>query len=116
MRCIREIIRQWKNDTGLPVDSQEFDVRVKNELPDTSFDIYISSGGPGDLISTRYEDWDISWNKWLKEIHPLERKPYHTKKKYVFICPLSNWPAAISMPVSSHQTPVYGLFGYFWFI
>lgn len=87
MRCIREIIRQWKNDTGLPVDSQEFDVRVKNELPDTSFDIYISSGGPGDPISTRYEDWDISWNKWLKEIHRWNENPYHTKKKYVFfIC------------------------------
>ena len=87
MRCIREIVQQWRENSGLQVESTEFDVRVKNELPDTSFDIYISSGGPGDPISTRYEDWDISWNKWLKEMRHWNDNPYHKKKKYIFfIC------------------------------
>jgi GMP synthase-like glutamine amidotransferase len=87
MRCIREIISQWKENSGANVESTEFDVRVKNELPDTSFDIYISSGGPGDPISTRYEDWDINWNKWLKEMRQWNENPHNKKKKYIFfIC------------------------------
>ncbi len=87
MRCIREIISQWKRQSSVEVETTEFDVRVKNELPDTSFDIYISSGGPGDPISTRYDDWDISWNKWLKEITQWNENPYNEKKKHVFfIC------------------------------
>jgi len=87
MRCIHQIIDEWQMDNDLDVDRHVFDVRVKNELPDTSFDIYISSGGPGDPISTRYEDWDISWNKWLKEMRQWNDNPYNEKKKYIFfIC------------------------------
>jgi homoserine O-succinyltransferase len=87
MRCIREIITQWRTRSNAPVESQEFDVRVKNELPDTSFDIYISSGGPGDPISSRYEDWDIKWNQWLKDMTHWNENPYNEKKKHIFfIC------------------------------
>ena len=43
MRCLREIIGRYENE----LDWQEFEVRQKCELPDTNFDIYISSGGPG---------------------------------------------------------------------
>jgi GMP synthase-like glutamine amidotransferase len=65
----------------------EFDVRVKNELPDTSFDIYISSGGPGDPLSTRFDDWDINWNKWLNEMERWNDNPSNTHKKHIFfIC------------------------------
>ncbi|MBL7817467.1 MAG: GMP synthase [Saprospiraceae bacterium] len=35
-----------------------FDVRYKNEIPDTSFDIYISSGGPGSPF-----DFTGGWDK-----------------------------------------------------
>ncbi len=84
MRCIHQIIDQWEMNNDIKLDRQVFDVRVKNELPDTSFDIYISSGGPGDPISTRYEDWDISWNNWLKEIRHWNDNPNNKRKKYIF--------------------------------
>jgi homoserine O-succinyltransferase/O-acetyltransferase len=87
MRCINQIIDQWEMMNDIKLDRHVFDVRVKNELPDTSFDIYISSGGPGDPISTRYEDWDISWNNWLKEMSHWNDNPNNKKKKYIFfIC------------------------------
>lgn len=87
MRCIHQIIEEWQMNTDLEVEREVFDVRVKNQLPDTSFDIYISSGGPGDPISTRYEDWDINWNNWLKEMRQWNENPTNEKKKYVFfIC------------------------------
>ena len=33
MRCIREIIQQWSRNNNIEVESNEFDVRLKNELP-----------------------------------------------------------------------------------
>ena len=87
MRCIRQIVKDWAEQTDLDVRYREFDVRLKNELPDTSFDIYISSGGPGDPLLSRFDDWDIAWSKWLKEIHRWNENPgNHNKKHVFFIC------------------------------
>jgi homoserine O-succinyltransferase len=87
MRCIRQLIKQWSESNNIEIEKHEFDVRLKNELPDTSFDIYISSGGPGDPLGTRYEDWDIAWCRWLNEMQRWNDNPSHTQKKYIFfIC------------------------------
>lgn len=87
MRCIRQIIKDWADNSGFTVKCQEFDVRGKIELPDTSFDIYISSGGPGSPLSSRFEDWDIAWCKWLKEMERWNENPENNNKKYIFfIC------------------------------
>jgi hypothetical protein len=46
MRGLREILNQFGEINHLNIISKEFDVRQKTELPDTSYDIYISSGCP----------------------------------------------------------------------
>ena len=67
--------------------AKEYDVRLKNELPDTSYDVYISSGGPGSPLETRYEDWDIAWCRWLDKMERWNNNPSNTQKKYIFfIC------------------------------
>lgn len=87
MRCIRQIIRDWADQHQLDIQCTEFDVRLKNEVPDTSFDIYISSGGPGDPLSTRFDDWDIAWCKWVKDMILFNENPANLQKKHVFfIC------------------------------
>ena len=87
MRCIRSIIGDWARFHQLEVQLDEFNVRLKNELPDTTYDIYISSGGPGDPLVTRFDDWDISWCRWLDKIERWNRNPSNTQKKFVFfIC------------------------------
>lgn len=87
MRCIRTILKEWAEQNDLQIESDEFDVRLKNELPDTSYDIYISSGGPGDPLISRFEDWDISWSRWLDKIERWNKNPSTQQKKYVFfIC------------------------------
>ena len=87
MRCIREIIRDWAEMIDQKIESQEFDVRLKNELPDNSFDIYISSGGPGDPLISRFEDWDINWCRWVGEMLRFNDNPANSRKKQVFfIC------------------------------
>jgi homoserine O-succinyltransferase len=87
MRCIREILAEFSETSGFEVITDEFDVRLKDELPDTSYDIYISSGGPGDPLISRFEDWDIAWCRWLDKMERWNANPSTTKKKHVFfIC------------------------------
>jgi GMP synthase-like glutamine amidotransferase len=87
MRCIREIIQNWASSNELNIVKDEFDVRLKNELPDTSYDIYISSGGPSSPLETRFEDWDIAWCHWADSIQRWNENPDTVHKKYVlFIC------------------------------
>jgi homoserine O-succinyltransferase/O-acetyltransferase len=87
MRCIHEIINHWKKSGNHDVELDVFDVRLKNELPDTSYDIYISSGGPGDPLVSRFEDWDIAWCRWVDEMQRWNSNPSNSQKKYIFfIC------------------------------
>ena len=87
MRCLREILEDWAQRNGLSLQVSDFDVRLRNELPDTSHDIYISTGGPGDPLVSRFEDWDIAWCRWLDKIERWNRNPATAIKKHVlFIC------------------------------
>lgn len=87
MRCIRTILKDWAAANDLDLVSDEYDVRLHNALPDTSYDIYISSGGPGDPLVSRFEDWDISWCRWLDKMERWNNNPSNLQKKYIFfIC------------------------------
>ena len=87
MRCILQIIKEWEATVDMEISYTVFDVRKENKLPGTSFDIYISSGGPGDPLLSRFDDWDIAWCKWVDELLRWNRNPSTTQKKYVFfIC------------------------------
>lgn len=87
MRCIRNILIEWAERNDILLYAKEYDVRLKNELPDTSYDIYISSGGPGDPLTSRYEDWDIAWCRWLDSMERWNNNPSNVVKKQVFfIC------------------------------
>lgn len=87
MRCIRNILIEWAEKNDLLLYAKEYDVRLKNELPDTSYDLYISSGGPGDPLTSRYDDWDIAWCRWLDKMHRWNENPDNSVKKHIFfIC------------------------------
>ena len=60
MRCIRTLLKEWSEEQQIEIVADEFDVRLKNQLPNNSYDVYISSGGPGDPLVSRFEDWDIA--------------------------------------------------------
>jgi homoserine O-succinyltransferase len=87
MRCIRDILLQWEAANQIELICQEFDVRVKNEVPDTSFDIYISSGGPGSPLETVNTEWEKQYFNWLGQIEDWNRLADDSAKKHVFfIC------------------------------
>jgi len=87
MRCIREILKEWSDFYNIPLHTTEFDIRQHNKMPDLSFDIHISSGGPGDPLLSRFEDWDIAWCRWLDSVRRWNDNPGRNDKKHVlFIC------------------------------
>jgi homoserine O-succinyltransferase len=87
MRCIQQILADWSATEGIEVCIDTYDVRQKAELPGTNHDVFISTGGPGDPLSSRYEDWDIKWCRWLDDILRYNSNPDNSQKKFAFfIC------------------------------
>ncbi|MES1218973.1 MAG: GMP synthase, partial [Bacteroidota bacterium] len=87
MRCIREILGKFSQSNKLDLSFDEFDVRRKNEVPDMSYDFFISSGGPGDPLESRYSDWEKYYFTWLKNVERWNNNPANLQKKFVFfIC------------------------------
>jgi len=85
MKSINQVVKRWSVDKNVKIVYDVFDVRLKNELPDMSYDVYISSGGPGSPLNTRFEDWDIAWNRWFDEVFRYNANPSNSQKKFVFL-------------------------------
>jgi homoserine O-succinyltransferase len=87
MRCIRELLSQYGQTHQLDISLDEFDVRLKHQLPDLSYDIYISSGGPGSPLDSEGSDWENQYFNWLRTIEEYNNDPHNPIKKCVlFIC------------------------------
>lgn len=83
MRALREILDTYSSE----IDYTEFDVRGKHEIADTSFDLYLSSGGPGN--PTEGDGiWDKNWKGLVQDLWDHNKKAPNPKdRKYMFfIC------------------------------
>lgn len=87
MRCIREIINSWGEQNKLDVTFDEFDVRKKSEVPDLTYDAYISSGGPGSPLESIGSEWEELYFSWLNSVEEFNNNILNeSKKKVFFIC------------------------------
>ena len=87
MRCIREILNQFGEVNQLDLTWDEFEVRLEKQVPDLSYDIYISTGGPGSPLDTEGNEWEKIYFSWLDKIERWNNNPAHVQKKQVFfIC------------------------------
>ena len=87
MRCIREILNQFGDINNLDLLWDEFDVRQKNEVPDLTYDIFISSGGPGSPLDSEGSEWEKIYFNWLHHVETWNNNVGNIQKKYVFfIC------------------------------
>jgi len=87
MRCLRSILSYFGAENNVKVYWSEFDVRLRNSVPDMSYDVFISSGGPGSPLESRYSDWEKKYFAWLNEIERWNMNPDNLQKKFVFfIC------------------------------
>src|SRR5690606_28489809 len=84
MRGILTVLNQYQLDTGLKFTVDIFDLRQHMELPDISYDIYISSGGPGSPFEGEGQSWE---NNFFQLIDDLDHYNLTTTgpKKYGFL-------------------------------
>lgn len=77
---IVEIVKDFSEE----LEWQVFDVRHKGEIPDTTWDIYLSSGGPGDPLEGD-GNWDVKYYNLIDTL--WEHNKSNNNKKYgFFIC------------------------------
>lgn len=82
-RNIKEISEAFQQSSEENVKIKTFDVRFKNEMPDIEdFDIFISSGGPGDPHREGVE-WEDKFAGFLDQV--FEHNKYNDDKKYLFL-------------------------------
>jgi len=87
MRCIREILNQFGENNNIDLSFDEFEVRLEKNVPDLSYDIYISSGGPGSPIDSEGSEWEKVYFNWLSKVERWNQNEAHVQKKQVFfIC------------------------------
>lgn len=83
MRNITEISQAFKESSEEQVEIKIFDVRYKNEMPKLEdFDIFISSGGPGNPHREGYA-WEQNYADFLDQI--WEHNKYSEQKKFLFL-------------------------------
>lgn len=82
----QHILNTYAANNGLTINSQVFDLRGKNEVPDTGFDIYISSGGPGSPIESEGSEWEKNYWNLLGAIDTHNRSDAPNKKHVLLVC------------------------------
>ncbi len=85
MRCIRQLINEWSSFHGVPVHFDEFDVRREHQVPDLSYDVFISSGGPGNPLESEGSEWEKNYFNWFSQVEIWNRDQEHTPKKFIFL-------------------------------
>jgi GMP synthase-like glutamine amidotransferase len=87
MRCLKEILEHYAKNNQLSLQWNEYDVRLKQEVPDLSYDIYISTGGPGSPLESEGTEWENKYFQWLGSVENHNAVKTNPDKKYIlFIC------------------------------
>ena len=83
MRGIQELLQTYRENSAQNLTFDLFDLRQKGEIPDLSYDIFISSGGPGSPFDGEGEKWEHDFFFLLDEIEGFNNTNEH--KKHVFL-------------------------------
>ncbi|WEK33749.1 MAG: GMP synthase [Candidatus Pseudobacter hemicellulosilyticus] len=113
MRCIREIITVFSNSQQLKLVWDEFDVRGRQQLPDLSYDFFISSGGPGSPLDSEGSDWENAYFQWVSSVEAYNQDPANPIKKHVlFICHSFQLAARYfkAAQVTNRRSTAFGVF------
>lgn len=86
IRCIHELIQQFSEETEFEIITDTYAVRLSEDIPDLSYDIYISSGGPGSPLETKGMSWDSKYFELIDSIEAWNKLSQTVKKHVFFIC------------------------------
>lgn len=80
LRCIIDIAKSFNTD----LDYKIFNVRAKKELPDLTYDLYISSGGPGSPLDSG--SWRQPYLELIQSLWDFNKNSVEEKKFLFLIC------------------------------
>jgi homoserine O-succinyltransferase len=86
MRNIRQLIEEFATVLKFPVKYDVFDVRSKSEVPDSGYDAYISSGGPGSPLESEGSGWEKKYFALMDAIRENNKRNPQHKKHVLLIC------------------------------
>jgi len=86
MRGIKNIVREASLENNGAIESAVFDVRQKSEVPDLGYDIFISSGGPGNPLDEEGSEWEKKYFTLIDSIREHNRSNLFPKKYLFLIC------------------------------
>lgn len=84
MRCIRQLLRRGEAENQVDFVVDTFNVRAMNEVPNLTYDIYISSGGPGSPLQSD-EPWEAPYFDFIDALFAYNKQAEH-KKHLLLIC------------------------------
>src|SRR3954471_21608389 len=80
MRCLQQILNSFPLESHQTLSYKIYDVRFRHEVPDMSYDIYISTGGPGSPLEEPGARWEKAYFIWLEEL--MAYNMHEEDKKY----------------------------------
>ena len=84
MRCIKQLLHRASQDNQVDFKVDAFNVRANHEIPDLTYDIYISSGGPGSPLPSP-EPWEPLYFGFIDALFAYNTL-YERKKHLLLIC------------------------------
>lgn len=82
MRCIQQLLRRASQENQVEFLIDTFKVRDQNEAPDLTYDVYISSGGPGSPLPSA-EPWEPVYFSFIDALFNFNAQ--NKRKKYLLL-------------------------------
>jgi GMP synthase-like glutamine amidotransferase len=86
MQALQDIINAYALENQINTEVKVYDVRNKNEIPNTGYDIYISSGGPGSPLRDSNSTWEKKYFDLFAQLETHNNSTDLNKKHAFFIC------------------------------
>lgn len=87
MRAIRELLEAADGaHFGVPVTFDRFETRYRGEIPDLSYDIFLSTGGPGSPFAGEGTAWEKDWFAWVDAVWTHNARGQGPRRHALFIC------------------------------
>jgi homoserine O-succinyltransferase/O-acetyltransferase len=88
MRCIIKLINEFQEREGIIIETEIFNIRAETKIPDLSFDIYISTGGPGSPLELG-ESWENPYFDFIDSLFEYNKSEKvisgESTKKFMFL-------------------------------
>jgi homoserine O-succinyltransferase/O-acetyltransferase len=85
-RSIEAIVQEFAHNNNLTLTYQVFDTRGKGEVPDLSYDAFISTGGPGSPLDSEGSQWEKNYFDFIEKIRTHNKSKAMNKKPVFLIC------------------------------